>query len=193
MSISFLDNGKLLSGHLATPIDDNTQAIFAAGIGLLDRIELLDKKTLEALGVSIPPAPSGAVVLERTSVVGTKGLQSFLIGGTGASSVKVVWIDGNKPFLSSVGWTAFGGAGIFKRLKTSSELVMTPSFGVSYAYTWATAEDKESGAKETAESGNFSGAVGMQLDLAPEVSVWGGLSFSFDTSDTALTVGISWH
>ena len=193
MSISFNDNGKYLRGYLVSPLDNSTQAIFSVGIGLLDRIGLWDTETLKTYGASIPPAPSGAVALQRTSALGTTGLQSFLTGGVGASSTKIVLTDQNEPLLGFVDLAAFGGAGIFKRLKTSSELVMTPSFGVFYRYTWSTAEDKESGEKETAESGNLLGAVGLQLDLAPEFSMWGALSFSFDTSDTALSVGVIWH
>ena len=47
--------------------------------------------------------------------------------------------------------------------------------------------------KKNAEAGNFSGAAGMQLDLAPEFSIWSTLTFSFDTSDTILTVSVNWH
>ena len=36
MSISFLENGKNLSGYLTSPIDHSTQAIFGVGIGLLE-------------------------------------------------------------------------------------------------------------------------------------------------------------
>ena len=187
MSISFLDNGKNLTGYLTSPIDQSTQAIFAAGIGLFDNDQLAD------LNASIPPSPSGTVALETTSSLGTTGLQSFLAGGVKASSAKGVLTNENITVISVVDLTAFGGAGIFKRLKTSSELVMTPSFGIFYSYTWETTDYKLLAEKESTEFSDFSGGIGLQLDLAPEVSVWGGLSFSFDTSDTALTVGVSWH
>ena len=193
MSISFNENGKNLSGYLVSPIDNSTEAIFSVGIGLLDRIGLWDTEALKTFGASIPPAPSGAAALQRTSTLGTTGLQSFLTGGVGASSTKIVLTEQNETYLSLVDLAAFGGAGIFKRLKTSSDLVMTPSFGVFYRYTWSTAADKTSGEKEAVESGNLLGAVGMQLDLAPEFSIWGALSFSFDTSDTTLSVGVIWH
>ena len=179
--------GKNLTGYLTSPIDQSTQAIFAAGIGLFDNEQLAD------LNASIPPSPSGAVALEKASTLGTTGLQSFLTGGVKASSAKGILTDENITLLSIVDLTAFGGAGIFKRLQTSSELVMTPSFGVFYSYTWETTDYKEWGEKESVEFSDFSGGVGLQLDLAPEISVWGALLFSFDTSDTALTVGISWH
>jgi len=187
MSISFLDNGRNLNGYLTSPIDQNTQAIFAAGIGLIDN------ENLKGTGTSIPPSPSGAVALEKTSPLGTTGLQSFVSGGVGASSAKRIRTVDDVTLRSVVGLTAFGGAGIFKRLKTSSDWMMIPSFGVSYAYTWLTTDDKRLGQKETTESGEFSGGVGLQLDLAPEVSVLGALTFSFDTSDTVLTVGVNWH
>ena len=48
---------------------------------------------------------------------------------------------------------------------------MTPSFGVFYEYTWETTDDKLSAEKESTEFSDFSGGVGLQLDLAPEVSV----------------------
>ena len=188
MSISFLDNGRNLNGYLTvSPVDHNTQAIFAAGIGLFDN------ENLKGTGESIPPAPSGVVALEKTSGLGTTGLQSFLSVGVGASSAKRIRTVDDVMLRSVVGLTAFGGAGIFKRLKTSSDWMMTPSFGVSYGYTWLTMDDKWLGQKETTESGEFSGGVGLQLDLAPEVTIWGALTFSFDTSATALTVGVNWH
>ena len=187
MSISFLENEKNLSGYLTSPIDHSTQAIFGVGIGLLDN------EPLKGTGDSIPPSPSGVVALERTSALGTTGLQSFLTGGVGASSAKRVRTEDNMTLRSVVGLRTFGGAGIFKRLKTSSELVMTPSFGVFYEYTWETTDDKLSAEKESTEFSDFSGGVGLQLDLAPEVSVWGALTFSFDTSDAVLSVGVNWH
>lgn len=156
-------------------------------------ISFLDPLELETLGGSIPPAPFAAVALEKTSAVGTTGLQSFLLGGVGASSLKGVLGADNTPLFSIVDLIAFGGAGIFKRLKTSSELAITPSFGVFYAYTWETVDDKIFDVKKNAEAGNFSGVAGMQLDLAPEFSIWSTLTFSFDTSDTILSVSVNWH
>ena len=187
MSISFLDNGKNLNGYLTSPIDQSTQAIFSVGIGLFDNDQLAE------INASIPPSPSGVVALEKTSPLGTTGLQSFLAGGVGASSAKRVRTPDDVTLRSVVGFTAFGGAGIFKRLKTSSDWVMTPSFGVSYGYTWLTTDYKRLGQKESTEFSDFSGSVGLQIDLAPEVNIWGALTFSFDSSDTALTVGVNWH
>ena len=153
MSISFLENEKNLSGYLTSPIDHSTQAIFGVGIGLLDN------EPLKGTGDSIPPSPSGVVALERTSALGTTGLQSFLTGGVGASSAKRVRTEDNMTLRSVVGLRTFGGAGIFKRLKTSSELVMTPSFGVYYAYTWRTAEDKILSDKKLSSLVIFQGAL----------------------------------
>ncbi len=153
MSISFLENEKNLSGYLTSPIDHSTQAIFGVGIGLLDN------EPLKGTGDSIPPSPSGVVALERTSTLGTTGLQSFLTGGVGASSAKRVRTEDNMTLRSVVGLRTFGGAGIFKRLKTSSELVMTPSFGVYYAYTWRTAEDKILSDKKLSSLVIFQGAL----------------------------------
>ena len=153
MSISFLENEKNLSGYLTSPIDHSTQAIFGVGIGLLDN------EPLKGTGDSIPPSPSGVVALKRTSALGTTGLQSFLTGGVGASSAKRVRTEDNMTLRSVVGLRTFGGAGIFKRLKTSSELVMTPSFGVYYAYTWRTAEDKILSDKKLSSLVIFQGAL----------------------------------
>ena len=44
MSLSFLDNGRILDGYLVSPLDNSTQAIFGAGIKLLDN-EDLDEST----------------------------------------------------------------------------------------------------------------------------------------------------
>ncbi len=153
MSISFLENEKNLSGYLTSPIDHSTQAIFGVGIGLLDN------EPLKGTGDSIPPSPSGVVALKRTSALGTTGLQSFLTGGVGASSAKRVRTEDNMTLRSVVGLRTFGGAGIFKRLKTSSELVMTSSFGVYYAYTWRTAEDKILSDKKLSSLVIFQGAL----------------------------------
>ena len=183
MSLSFLDNGRILDGYLISPVDNSTQAIFGAGIRLLDD---------EVLNETTPPSPSGVVALERTSGLGTTGLQSFLSSGFMASSRKQV-DEGNITSLNIVDLTVLGGAGIFKRLKSSSELVITPSFGVYYAYTWRTTDYKVSEEKVKMEFSDFSGTVGLQLDLAPEVSVWSTLTFSFDKPDTVLRVGFNWY
>ena len=187
MSISFLDNGRRLNGYLTSPMDQSTQAIFAVGIGLHDNEALI------GTGESIPPSPAGTVALEKTSGLGTTGLQSFVSGGVQASSAKRVRTVDDVTLRSVVGLTAAGSAGIFKRLKTSSDWVMIPSFGVSYTYTWLTTDDAQFPQKETTEFGEFSGGVALQLDLAPEVNIWGALTFSFDTSATVLTVGVNWH
>ena len=184
MSLSFLDNGRILDGYLVSPLDNSTQAIFGAGIKLLDN---------EILNESIPPSPSGVVALEKTSGLGTTGLQSFLSGGFMASSRKYVSSETNITNLSIVDLTLLGGAGIFKRLKSSSELVITPSFGVYYAYTWRTTNYRVSEETITTEFSDFSGAAGLQLDIAPEVSVWSTLIFSFDNPETVLRVGFNWY
>ena len=185
MSLSFLDNGRILNGYLVSPLDNSTQAIFGAGIKLLDN---------EDLDESTPPSPSGVVALEKTSGLGTTGLQAFLSGGFMASSRKQVLSESNITSLSIVDLTTLGGAGIFKRLKSSSELVITPSFGIYYAYTWRTTTNY--GVSEetiTTEFSDFSGAAGLQLDIAPEVSVWSTLTFSFDNPETVLRVGFNWY
>lgn len=110
-----------------------------------------------------------------------------------ASSRKQVLSKGNITSLSIVDLTALGGAGIFKRLKSSSELVITPSFGVFYGYTWVRTDHKLSDQKESTELSDFFGSIGLQLDLAPEASVWGGLGFSFNTPNTILSVGFNWY
>ena len=184
MSLSFLDNGRILDGYLVSPLDTSTQAIFGAGIKLLDN-ENLDEST--------PPSPSGVVALEKTSGLGTTGLQAFLSGGFMASSRKQVLSENNITSLSIVDLTTLGGAGIFKRLKSSSELVITPSFGVYYAYTWRTTDYRGPEEKITTEFSDFSGAAGLQLDIAPEVSVWSTLTFSFDNPETILRVGFNWY
>ena len=184
MSLSFLDNGRILDGYLVSPLDNSTQAIFGAGIKLLDN---------EDLDESTPPSPSGVVALEKTSGLGATGLQAFLSGGFMASSRKYVSSETNITNLSIVDLTALGGAGIFKHLKSSSELVITPSFGVYYAYTWRTTDYREPEGKITTEFRDFSGAAGLQLDLAPEVSVWSALIFSFDNPETILRVGFNWY
>ena len=184
MSLSFLDNGRILNGYLVSPLDTSTQAIFGAGIKLLDN-ENLDEST--------PPSPSGVVALEKTSGLGTTGLQSFLSGGFMASYRKYVSSETNITNLSIVDLTALGGAGIFKRLKSSSELVITPSFGVYYAYTWRTTNYRAPEETITTEFSDFSGAAGLQLDIAPEVSVWSTLIFSFDNPETILRVGFNWY
>jgi len=184
MSLSFLDNGRILNGYLVSPVDNSTQAIFGAGIKLLDN---------EDFDATSPPSPSGVVALEKTSGLGTTGLQAFLSGGFMASSRKQVLSEGNITSLSIVDLTALGGAGIFKRLKSSSELVITPSFGVYYAYTWETKDDKLLATKVTTGFSDFSGTAGLQLDIAPEVSVWSTLTFSFDNPETVLSVGFNWY
>ncbi len=185
ISLSFLDNGKILDGYLVSPVDNSTQAIFGAGIRLLDN---------EDLNETSPPSPSGVVALEKTSELGTTGLQAFLSGGFMASSRKYVSSETNITSLSTVDLTPLGGAGIFKRLKSSSELVITPSFGVYYAYTWRTTTDyRVSEETITTEFSDFSGTAGLQLDIAPEVSVWSTLTFSFDNPETILRVGFNWY
>ena len=191
MSLSFLDNGKILNGYLVSPIDTSTQAIFGAGIRLLDNQNLTP--SLSGVSETTPPSPSGVIALEKTRALGTTGLQSFLSGGFMASSEKKVSSEDNLTLRSIVDLTALGGAGIFKCLQSSSELVITPSFGVYYAYTWQTTDYKLSGEKFAAEFSDFSGTAGLQLDLAPEVSVWSTLTFSFDNPETVLRVGFNWY
>lgn len=185
MNINFLETETILRGHLISPIDHSTQMIFNVGIGLADN------EKLKGLNGSIPPSLSGSVALEKMRGLGTTGLQSFLSGGL--TAVRGALTDENITLLSIVQLTAFGGAGIFKRLKTSSELVITPSFGVFYGYTWVRTDYKLSDQKESTELSDFFGSIGLQLDLAPEVSVWGGLGFSFNTPNTILSVGVNWY
>ena len=187
ISVSFLENGKVFGGSLATPIDDTAQLVFAAGIGLLE-----DEK-FERFNTAIPPSPAASIALVKTSGLGTTGLKSFISGGLAVNSEKEVLRENNRTIISQVGLEASAGAGIFKHLNTSSELVATPIIAISYGYTWTTEDNKLDDTKETTESGSFSGSAGLQLDITPEISIWSLLNFSFDDPDTILSVGFNWY
>ena len=179
ISISFLEDGKVLGGNLAIPIDERLQAFLGVGLGLFDDLEI--NGNFKGPTNSIPPSPIAAAGMVLTSDPGKTGLQSFLSGSFNVISMKAVR---DVPLVSIVGLTAQGVGGVFKRLEVSSEWVAIPFLGVSYAYTWAITDNKISDVKETTESDSFSGLVGLELELAPELSVWGSLTFSFDSSDT---------
>ena len=94
-----------------------------------------------------------------------------------------------------------GGAGVLKHIETESGQVIKPFFALSYTKFWENLETnvefdevlEELVFKQTKDSGNFAGEIGVEIELSPTMTALGGFKFSFESSDVAFRVGLNFY
>ena len=86
-------------------------------------------------------------------------------------------------------------------METESGQVINPFFALSYTKFWENLETNiESDEvfedlvfKQTKDSSNFAGEIGVEIELSPTMTALGGFKFSFESSDVAFRVGLNFY
>lgn len=185
--LSTQEEGTTLGARVDYGIDERSKISFHGGIGFIDDDEL------NSFGGDIPPSPAGSIGIVHVKPLGQSGLEYFFQGGFGAGFASVVEDGTNDRLVSSRAFSLAGGGGILKRLETESERVIIPFFAVTYTNVWTTLESKRLAFEEIESEGSFGGTAGLEIEISPTVSLLGTFAFSFESSDTAFSIGLTFH
>ena len=201
MSFKKLPIGKTGYGFVFSPQTDVTTigARIDYGINNDSKISLgggigfTNDEELESYGGDIPPSPAVGLSVLHIQSLGQSGLEYFMQGGFAGAFARVVDDSTNKTLVRTRTFALSGAGGILKRLKTQSDLVIIPYFGLSYTNAWATVESLLYDFEETDSDGSFGGAVGLEIEMSPKMSVIGSFAFSFQSSNTVFSIGLNFH
>ena len=186
LGFSTEENINTISGSLDYGIDRDLRVSFTAGVGLIEDDEF--RGSLE-----IPPAPAGGLSIVRINALGQTGLDYFLNGSFSAVFSRTVDAATNETFVKTRTLGLTGGGGLLKRLGTKSGWSLTPFFGVYYSNAWAVTERQWTGLEEATSDGSVLGEAGMEIAVSRTTSIVGSVLFSFESSDTAFSIGINLH
>ena len=179
--LSIQQDATAISTGLDYALNKHSKISFTGGIGFLD------DNNLESFGLSFTPSPLLGIGISRIKPLGLSGLEYFSGGGFSIGFFSIVDDTTNETLVRSRFFSFSGGGGILTRIVMESEWVMIPYFTLSYTRLWTTTEE------ETDSDGYFDGAIGLEVEISPTVSVKGSFNFSFQDSDTAFGIGINFH
>lgn len=166
-------------------INTDSKIYFGAAIGFTDDDEL------GSYGGNIPPSPGVGLGVLHIQPLGQSELEYFLHSALSAGFAWVVDNVTDETIVNSRAYTLSGGAGILKRLKTQSDWVIIPYFGLSYTNIWLTVENTLWDYEETDSDGSLGGTIGLEIEMSSKMSVVGAFGFSFQSSDTVFGISLN--
>ena len=177
-----------ISANLDYGIEDDLKISFQVGVGLTD-------------ATNVPPAPTGQIGIVQIKPLGDTGLQYFWNADLDAVFFRIVQESTNQVLERSRLLGLSGAVGVLKRLETESGQVISPFFALSYTKFWENLETNVESAevlealifKQTTDSGDFEGEIGVEIELSPTMTALGGFKFSFENSDVAFRVGLNFY
>ena len=173
-----------ISGSLDYGIDKDLKISFIGGVALIE------DDTLNT-SLEIPPAPVGGLSIVRINALGQTGLDYFLNGSFSAMFSRTVNAGTSETFVKTRTLELIGGGGVLKRLGTKSGWSITPFFGVYYSNVWAVTERQWTELEEAVSDSDILGEAGVEIQISKTTSIIGSLLFSFQSSDTAFSIGIN--
>ena len=178
------ENTNTISGSLDYGIDKDLKISFIGGVALIE------DDTLNT-SLEIPPAPVGGLSIVRINALGQTGLDYFLNGSFSAMFSRTVNAGTSETFVKTRTLELIGGGGVLKRLGTKSGWSITPFFGVYYSNVWAVTERQWTELEEAVSDSDILGEAGVEIQISKTTSIIGSLLFSFQSSDTAFSIGIN--
>ena len=182
LGVSTTENINTISGSLDYGIDKDLRVSLSAGVGLIEDDEL--NRSLE-----IPPAPAAGLSIVRINALGQTGLDYFLNGSFSAIFSRTVNAETSETFIKTRTLGLTGGGGVLKRLGRG----VTPFFGVYYSNAWTVTERQWTGREEAVTDSSILGEAGVEIVVSRSTSIIGSVLFSFESSDTAFSIGINLH
>ena len=184
LGFSTTENINTITGSLDYGIDKDLRISFSGGVSLIEDDQF--NTSLE-----IPPAPAVGLSIARINTLGQTGLNYFLQGSFGAMFSRTVNAVTSETFVKTRTLGLTGGGGVLKRLGTKSGWGVTPFFGVYYSNAWAVTERQWTGLEEAVSDSDILGEAGVEIQISKTTSIIGSLLFSFQSSDTAFSIGIN--
>ena len=185
LGLGLFENSTVLSGALEYGIEKNLKGYAYGAIGFIDDTDL-------SRGTEIPPAPEGGVGVKHVAPFGTTGFDSFLSVQGAVAFARVV--DGSTTLRKTRALGLGGTVGLLKRLAASeSGMQITPFFGVTYNHAWVVLEDKPLSTEETDNEGDVGAILGVEAYVSKSLIFSGTFAFSFESSDTAFQLGLTFY
>ena len=177
-----------MGANLDYGIQDDLKISFQVGVGLTDL-------------TNVPPAPIGQIGIVQIKPLGDTGLQYFWNADLESVFFRIVQESTNQVLERSRLLGLSGAVGVLKRLETESGQVINPFFALSYTKFWENLETNiESDEvfedlvfKQTKDSSNFAGEIGVEIELSPTMTALGDFRFSFESSDVAFRVCLNFY
>ena len=186
LGYSTTENINTITGSLDYGVDKDLRISFTAGVGLIE-------DDAYSSSFEIPPAPAVGLSIVRINELGETGLDYFLNGSFRAMFSRVVDATTHETFVKTRMLGLTGGGGVLKRLETKSGWGLTPFFGVYYSNAWDVSERQWTEVEETVSDSNMLGEAGVEIQVSRTTSVIGSILFSFESSDTTLSIAINLH
>ena len=180
-----------IGGNLSYGINNQTKIVLTANMGIVDS----DRYGSE-FDVPLPVAIGVGPV--HVGALGQTGLNYFLAGAfyRGYSSGISRPLDAPAdPTLLSVRTNGFSsGGGISKRLETNFGWFLNPFCGVSYSRSWTrVSREEEPKIRRNRVSSYFRGRIGLEIEVAPMVSVVGTFGILLEDFDSSFSIGLNFH
>lgn len=177
-----------IGANLYYGIQDDLKVSFQVGVGLTGP-------------TNVPPAPTGQISIAQIKPLGDTGLQYFWNADLDAVFFRIVQESTNQVLERSRLIGLSGAVGVLKRLETESGQVINPFFALSYTKFWENLETNVESAeiledlvfKQTKDSGDFGGEIGVEIELSPTMTALGSFRFSFENSDVVFRAGLNFY
>ena len=180
--IQFMEDSRRISGVLEFGIDSGAKVYGVGGIGFVDD---------DSVNYEIPPSPSIGLGIQYMNPLQQTGFDTFFIIEGGAGFAKEVAGAETRESARALGLTGMGG--LLKRIVTESGMKLTPYFGILYTHIWTTVTNERFDTKNSYDEGDTGAQIGIELHLSPTVIAHGAFSFSFERSDTAFGIGLTFR
>jgi hypothetical protein len=183
VGLGFLEDATLLDSSLIYGISQNLVGSLVVGLGFVEEDPIVP-------GVSIPPVPMFAVGFGTVDALGQTGLDYCARVDFGVDFGKFVEDATDRTIMTLRAAVTGLGFGFAKEIATGSDLVIVPSAGISYSYTWTTLESRIVDFTETESDADWGGQIGLTVRISPKMSVAGAVGFSFEESDIVYSISM---
>ena len=180
-----------IGGNLSYGISNQTKIVLTTNMGIIDSNRYGSE-------FDVPPPVAIGVGAVHVGSLGQTGLDYFLTGAfyrgysSGISRPLDAPVDATLLSVRANGFSS--GSGISKRLKTNFGWVLTPFCGVSYSRSWTrVSREEEPKIRLNRVSSYFSGRMGLEIEVAPMVSVIGTFGILLEDFDSSFSIGLNFH
>ncbi len=182
-------NSSGMRGSVGYGISDRTKVALTGGLSFANE-DLYDSS-----GIHLPPALGSEVEVIHIRPLGQIGLDYFLSGGVHTTFSRTLDASTNKILASarSVGFS--GGGGLLKRLETDFGWSLNPFCGIVFSETGTNLDTKDGRVEVRGDPTffNFTGGVGLEIEISPMISIVGGFLISLKDFHRDFSIGLNFH
>ena len=189
LSFGRSQNSSGMGGSVGYAISDRTKVTLTAGVSFANE-ELYDSSS-----VHLPPALGSGVALIHIRPLGQTGLDYFLSGGVHTTFSRTLDASTNKLLASARSVGLSGGGGLLKRLETNFGWSLNPFCGIVFSEAGANLDTKDGSVEVRGDPTffTFAGGVGLEIEIAPMISIVGGFHISLKDFHRDFSIGLKFQ